>query len=134
LTLPEFGQTNSERWREETAPQAAVDVPMSAAAEGRAAGDVSIVLLIRVLVAAVATIGLSTAAVLLYRHGVRPDPFPSVVTGTPTVITRYSGPWIGASAAAALLAGLALTSCCVDLFRWVRLRRARRTSGPGKFG
>ncbi len=105
---------------------------MSAAAEGRAVGDVSTVLLIRVLVAALAGIGLATAAVLLFRHGVRPDHFPAVVTGTETVITRYSGPWIGAAAAAALLAGLALTSCCVDLFRWARLRRARRAVAPDR--
>ena len=124
MTLPESGQTSSERWQEETAPQAAVDVPMSAAAAGRAAGDVSTVLAIRVLVAAVATIGLSTAAILLYRHGVRPDHFPTGITGLDAVVTRYSGPWIGAAAATALLAALSLTSCIVDLFRWARLRRA----------
>ena len=107
----------------DTAPQAAVDLPMSPAEAGRAAGDVSTVLLIRFVVAGLAAVLLLVAAVLLFDHGVRTDHFPSFVTGVSTSITRYSGPWIGAAAGLALLAGLALTSCGVDLFRWSRLRR-----------
>ncbi len=129
--LPEAGRPEpavpeSERWRVDTAPQAAVDLPMSDAEADRAARDVSTVLLIRTLVAGAAAALLLVAAVLLFDHGVRTDLFPSFVSGITTSITRYSGPWIGAAAGLALLAGLALTSCTVDLFRWARLRRAAR--------
>ncbi|MET3808521.1 hypothetical protein ABIB25_005550 [Nakamurella sp. UYEF19] len=110
----------------DTAPQPAVR--MSDVAAGRAAGDVSSVLLIRAVVAGVATVVLLVVAVLLFDHGVRPDNFPSYVSGTTrTVITRYSAPWIGGAAGVALLAGLSFTSCSVDVFRRVRLQRARRT-------
>lgn len=110
----------------DTAPQPAVR--MSDVAVGRAAGDVSSVLLIRAVVAAVATVVLLVVAALLFAHGVRPDNFPSYVSGTTrTVITRYSAPWIGGAAGIALLAGLAFTSSAVDAFRRVRLQRARRS-------
>jgi hypothetical protein len=117
----------------DTAPQAAVDLPMSPIEAGRAAGDVSTVLLIRFVVAGVAAVLLLVGAVLLFDHGVRTDHFPSFVSGVSTSITRYSGPWIGAAAGLALLAGLALTSCLVDLFRWSRLRRTERV-GSGSSG
>ncbi|QNK82810.1 hypothetical protein [Nakamurella sp. PAMC28650] len=117
----------TEQQNLDTVPQMAVDAPLSVAAAGRAAGDVSSVLLIRTIVAAVATIVLVVAAVLLFRHGVRPDHFPAFLSGTTsTVITRYSAPWIAGAAGAALLAGLCFTSVTVDLFRRVRWQRARR--------
>lgn len=110
-----------------TAPQPAVDVPLSPRAAGRAAGDVSSVLLVRSIVAAVGTVVLVVAAVLMFRHGVRGDHFPPYVNGTTsTMITRYSAPWIAGAAGVALLAGLAFTSVAVDVFRRLRLQRARR--------
>ena len=54
----------TEQQNLDTVPQMAVDAPLSMAAAGRAAGDVSSVLLIRTIVAAVATIVLVVAAVL----------------------------------------------------------------------
>ena len=76
---------------------------------------------------AVAAVVLAVAAVLVFRHGVRDDHFPPNVSGAgATVITRYSAPWIVGAAGAALLAGLAFTSVAVDLFRRIRLQRARR--------
>ncbi len=111
----------------DTAPQPAVDAPLSAKAAGRAAGDVSSVLLVRSVVAAVATVVLVVAAVFLFRHGVRGDHFPPYLSGsTTTVITRYSAPWIAGAAGVALLAGLSFTSVAVDVFRRIRLQRARR--------
>lgn len=83
-------------------------------------------LLVRSLLAGVATVVLLVATVLLFRHGVRSNDFPPYATGTTrTVIQRYSGPWIGAAGFAALLAGLCLTSCAADLFRRVGLQRDR---------
>lgn len=129
MTLPESGRSGSDLpdWQVETAPQPVVDLPMSPAAAGRAAGDMLTALLIRSIVAGAAAVLLLVGAVLLFDHGVRPDHFPSYVSGTPTVITRYSGPWIGAAAGLALLSALAFTSCGIDLFRWARLRRAERS-------
>jgi hypothetical protein len=112
----------------DTAPQLAIDVPLSAKAVGRAAGDVSTVLMVRSVVAALGTVALVVAAVLLFRHGVRGDHFPPYVSGaSSTVITRYSAPWIAGAAGAALLAGLSFSSVAVDFFRRLRLQRARRS-------
>ncbi len=108
----------------DTAPSEAVH--LSPAEAGRAAADVSTVLLVRLLVAAVAAMALLVAAALLFGHARQSNIFPPYVTGGgPTVITRYSAPWISASAGAALLAGLSFTSFGVDLFRRTRLRRDR---------
>lgn len=88
-------------------------------------------LLIRGILAGVATVALIVAAVLLFRHGIRSNDFPAYATGTTrTVIQRYSGPWIGAAALAALLAGLCLTSCGADLFRRVRAHGSTSRTGP----
>ena len=115
-----------DRTAEDTAPQQAVDLPPSTRSPDGAAKDVATVLLVRSVLAAVATVLLLVAAVLLFRHGVRPNDFPPYATGTTrTVIQRYSGPWIGAAGLAAVLAGLCLTSGSADLFRRVRLQRSR---------
>jgi hypothetical protein len=128
------GPPASDPWRrtwggpteDDTAPQQAVDLPLPTGSPDGAAKDVATVLLVRSLLAALATVVLIVAAVLLFRHGVRPNDFPPYATGTTrTVIERYSGPWIGAAGLAALLAGLCLTSCGADLFRRVRLQRSR---------
>lgn len=117
----------TDQWSLDTAPQPAVNVPLSPAAVGRAAGDVSSVLLIRTIVAVAATVVLVLAAVLVFRHGVRDDHFPPFLRGqSTTIITRYSAPWMVGAAGAALLAGLSFTSFAVDLFRRIRLQRARR--------
>jgi hypothetical protein len=114
---------------DDTAPQQAVDLPAPTASPDGAAKDVAVVLLLRSVLAGVAAVLLVIAAVLLFRHGVRPNNFPPYATGTTrTVIKRYSGPWIGAAGLAALLAGLCLTSCAADLFRRVRLQRSRTSS------
>ncbi len=118
----------------DTAPQAAIDLPISPTEAGRAAGDVSTVLLVRFVVAGLAAVLLLVAAVLLFRHGVRTDHFPSFVSGVTTSITRYSGPWIGAAAGLALLAGVALTVGGVDFFRWLRLRRTEQTTSVSLAG
>ncbi len=120
-------QPEVDRWRVDTAPQSVVDLPASPTDAARAADDVSTVLLIRAVVAGLGAVALLVVAVLLFDHGVRPDNFPSFTTGARyTVITRYSGPWIGGAAGVALLAGLSFTSFGVDLFRRIRLQRARR--------
>jgi hypothetical protein len=114
---------------DDTAPQPAVEVPLSATEAGRAAGDVSSVLLIRALVGAFATVVLLAGAVLLFRHGIRSDTFPPYVSGTTSsTVVRYSAPWIAGAGGAALLAGLSFVSFSVDLFRRIRLQRARRDS------
>lgn len=127
------GAPASDPWRswggrspDDTAPQQAVDLPAPGGTPDGAARDVSAVLLLRSVLAGVATIALIVAAVLLFRHGVRPNDFPPYASGTTrTVIRRYSGPWIGAAGLAALLAGLCLVSAAADLFRRVRLQRSR---------
>jgi hypothetical protein len=128
------GPPTSDPWRRawdgrteaDTAPQQAVDLPPETGSPDGAAGGVAAVLLLRSVLAGIATLLLVAAAVLLFRHGVRPNDFPAYATGTTrTVIKRYSGPWIGAAGLAALLAGLCLTSCAADLFRRVRLQRSR---------
>jgi hypothetical protein len=86
------------------------------------------VLLVRSVFAGAATVLLALAAVLLFRHGIRPNDFPPYAAGTKrTVIERYSGPWIGAAGLALMVAGLCATSCAADLFRRVRLQRSRRS-------
>lgn len=91
-------------------------------------------LLIRAVLTGLATAALIVAAVLLFRHGIRSNDFPAYASGTTrTVIQRYSGPWIGAAALAALLAGLCLISCGADLFRRIRLpRSAGRADRPSR--
>lgn len=127
------GPPGSDPWRrswagrtdDDTAPQQAVDLPPASTSPDGAARDVAAVLLIRSILAGAATFVLVVAAVLLFRYGVRPGDFPAYATGTTrTVIRRYSGPWIGASGLAAVLAGLCLTSCAADLFRRARTRRS----------
>ncbi len=121
-----WGRTWDRRSEDDTAPQQAVDLPQPTGSPDGAARDVSAVLLVRVVLAGVATVLLAVAAALLFRHGVRSNDFPPYATGaTRTVIQRYSGPWIGAAALAALLAGLCLTSCGADLLRRIRLQRSR---------
>ncbi|SDO95277.1 hypothetical protein SAMN04515671_2459 [Nakamurella panacisegetis] len=111
----------------DTAPLPAVELPLSPRAAGRAADDVSTVLLVRAIVAGTATIALLMVAGLLFAHGVRDDTFPPYLSGTKsTTIVRYSAPWIAGAAGCALLAGLAFVSFGVDLFRHLRLQRARR--------
>jgi len=62
----------------------------------------------------------------LLRSGVQVDTWPAFLTGADsTSITRYSGPWITAAAAALLVAGLLLLLGTVDL---VRYRRSVRLS------
>lgn len=128
------GTSAAEPWRrtwdgrteDDTAPQQAVDLPPPTRSPDGAARDVSAVLLIRSILAGVATLLLVVAAVLLFAHGVRSNDFPPYAAGTTrTVIQRYSGPWIGAAGLAALLAGLCLVSCGADLFRRVRLQRSQ---------
>ena len=64
---------------------------------------------------------------LLLRTGVQVDTWPAFLPDAgPTSITRYSGPWITAAAAAALVSGLMLLLGSVDL---VRYRRSARLSG-----
>jgi len=112
---------------QDTAPQPAVDLPIGAALAGSAAGGVSSVLLARSVVAAVAGLLLATVAVLLFCHGVRADHFPPYLpSATSTVITRYSAPWISGSAGALLLSGMCFSSFGVDVFRRLRLQRARQ--------
>ena len=121
-------RTWDARSEDDTAPQQAVDLPPPTGSPGEAAKDVAAVLLVRLILAGVATVVLVVAAVLLFRHGVRPNDFPPYAAGTKsTVIKRYSGPWIGAAGLAAVLAGLCLTSCGADLFRRIRLQRPRPT-------
>jgi len=75
------------------------------------------------VVAAVAALFGSWA---LLRTGIQVDTWPSFLTdGGSTSITRYSGPWITAAAAAALVAGLLLLMGALDL---VRYRRSARLS------
>jgi hypothetical protein len=114
------------RTEDDTAPQQAVDLPPPNRTPDGAAKDVAAVLLVRAILAGIATLALVVAAVLLFRHGVRSNDFPAYATGTTrTVIQRYSGPWVGAAGLAAVLAGLCLTSCGADLFRRGRLQRSR---------
>jgi hypothetical protein len=121
-------RTWSGRTEDDTAPQQAIDLPLPTGSPDGAARDVAAVLLLRSILGGVATLALVVAAVLLFRHGVRPSNFPAYASGTSrTVIQRYSGPWIGAAGLAALLAGLCLTSCAADVFRRVRLQRSRTT-------
>jgi hypothetical protein len=62
----------------------------------------------------------------LLRTGVQVDAWPSFLPDADsTSITRYSGPWITAAAAAALVAGLLLLMGTTDL---VRYRRSTRLS------
>ena len=114
---------------DDTAPQQIVDLPMSSISEHSAAGDVSVVLLVRAMITGVAAALLVVAAVLLFRHGIRPNDFPAYAAGTSrTVVERYSGPWIGGAAAAALLACLCAVTFGADLLHRSRLRQPRRPS------
>lgn len=113
----------------DTAPQPVVDLPLSPRAAGRAAGDVSTVLLVRSIVAGGATVLLLVVAGLLLAHGIRGDAFPGYLSdGKNVTIVRYSAPWIAGAAGCALLAGLSFVSFGVDLFRRIRLQRARVSS------
>lgn len=112
---------------DDTAPLPAIDCPMSSAAAGRAAAQVASALLIRCVVAAVATVVFILLSILLFRHGVRADNFPAYQPGTTrTVIKRYSAPWIAGAAGTTLLAALCFASCSADLYRRARLQRGRR--------
>jgi len=63
----------------------------------------------------------------LLRHGIQADDWPSFLADSGTTsITRYSGPWITAAAAAALVAGLLLLLGAVDLVRYRRSSRSSR--------
>jgi hypothetical protein len=60
----------------------------------------------------------AVAAWFLLRHGIRTDDFPPFIAGQQaTPITRYSGPWLTAAAAMALLAALFLLFAVVDMVR-----------------
>ena len=76
----------------------------------------------RVVAAAAALVG----SWFLLRSGIHVDTFPPFLAAAgPASVTRYSGPWITAAAAAALAAGLLLLLGAVDL---VRYRRSTRPS------
>jgi hypothetical protein len=81
------------------------------------------VLLLRGILAVVAAAALIAGAVLLFRHSMRTDVFPSYSDDSKaSYITRYSAPWIAGAAGALLLAGLSLTAGITDLVRRLRLR------------
>jgi len=76
----------------------------------------------RTVIAAVLAVVLLVAAVVLTRHGIVTDVWPAFLPGTDsTSITRYSGSWLSAAAAALLGAGLSLMAV-------VRGIRGRRTA------
>ena len=81
---------------------------------------------LRGALAVVAALAALLGSWTLLRAGVRVDTWPSLLTDEgSTSITRYSGPWITAAAAAALAAGMLLLMGAVDL---VRYRRSARLS------
>lgn len=89
------------------------------------AADAKRWLLRAALAIAVAVLALIGSGFLM-RTGVKVDTWPSFLPDAgSTSITRYSGPWISAAAAALLLAGLLLLLGSVDL---VRYRRSARLS------
>jgi hypothetical protein len=125
----ERGQPMVDVRSDDTAPMLAVDYPMSPTPAGRAVSEVASVLLIRCIVAGVATLVLLVLTVLLFRNGIRADTFPAYQPGTThTIIKRYSAPWIAGSAGTALLAALCFTSFSADLYRRMRLQRRHRSA------
>jgi hypothetical protein len=84
--------------------------------------------LLRAVVCGILAVLAGVAAWLLLQHGIRTDAFPPFLAATSsTPITRYSGPWITAAAAAGLLAGLVLLFALFDAIRWSRA--APRSAG-----
>lgn len=82
------------------------------------------VLVLRISLAALAAMGCLIGAVLAYRYALRPTDWGVFIEGDgSTIITRYSGPWLGAAAGLALLAGLLVVSLTTDSVRLHRLRR-----------
>lgn len=82
--------------------------------------------LLRGLAAVVAAAAALVGSWFLLRSGIHVDTFPPLLAAAgPASVTRYSGPWITAAAAAALAAGLLLLLGAVDL---VRYRRSTRPS------
>ncbi len=66
----------------------------------------------------------AVAAWFLLRQGIRTDDFPPFIDGRQsTPITRYSGPWLTAASAMALIAALFLLFAVIDLVRWSRAKR-----------
>jgi hypothetical protein len=83
------------------------------------------VLLVRGMLALVLAVAALILAVLLYRHGVQQWPFgPVPPEKSMTEVPRYIGPWMVASAAALLAAGLLLISAGSDAYRLAHSRRA----------
>ena len=82
--------------------------------------------LLRAALAIVVAVLALVGSWVLLRAGVQVDTWPAFLPDAgSTSITRYSGPWISAAAAALLLAGLLLLLGSVDL---VRYRRSARLS------
>jgi hypothetical protein len=107
-----------------TQPQPAVPpAPLTPEQTRGAVRDIALVLLVRGVLALVATAALVVGAYLLYRHGMRADTFPGYADDrTSNAVVHYSPPWIAAAAGLLLLAGLALTAGIADLLRRARLR------------
>lgn len=88
----------------------------------------------RTVVAAVLAVVLLVAAVVLTRHGIVTDVWPAFLPDTDsTSITRYSGSWLSAAAAALLGAGLSLM-LVVQGIRGRRARAVRSSSAVGSLG
>jgi hypothetical protein len=83
-------------------------------------------LLLRAVIAGILALLSAPAAWFLLRHGIRTDDFPPFIDSQQsTPITRYSGPWLTAAAAMALVAALFLLFAVVDLVRWFGGNRER---------
>ena len=84
--------------------------------------------LFRAVIAMVLAVVTAVAAWMFLRHGIRTDEFPPFIDGQQsTPITRYSGPWLTAAAAMALVAALFLLFAVVDL-----VRRSRGAGGSAQ--
>lgn len=109
-----------------TAPQRVVPVRATPAARRQAARDLDRALVIRDVLAGLAAVVLIGAAVRLWGHGTRVDPFPVGINGATTApLTHFSPPWLAAGALAALLAGLVVISVIADVVRVARWRQER---------
>lgn len=105
-------------------PVPAGPVVITATNEFGAAPSRSSRLMVRGIIAGILAVLAGAGAWLLLRHGVRTDTFPPFLADTEsTPITRYSGPWITAAAAVALLAALLLLSAALDVIRWATAKR-----------
>jgi hypothetical protein len=74
---------------------------------------------------------LIAVGVLMALHAVRDHTFPPYVAGqVHTIITSYSGPWLGGAIGVGAVAGLLLVVAVTDLWRRGRIGADRRTSLP----